>query len=62
VADERVILCGGLTAPGGASKKPPVRLSLSGKQSNVALKVTDISEKMMANIPPVLVDLLEIAT
>ena len=62
MADERVILCGGLTAPGGASKKPPVRLSLSGKQSNVALKVTDISEKMVANIPPVLVDLLEIAT
>jgi hypothetical protein len=39
-----------------------VPLSLWGKDSNVTLKVSDISEKMVANIPSVLVDLLEIAT
>jgi hypothetical protein len=51
-----------LTAPGGALGKPAVSLSLRGAQSNVALKVSDISQRMVANISPVLVDLLEIAT
>ena len=62
MGNERVILCGGLTGPGGATEKATVRLSLSGTQSNVALKVSDISERMVANLPPELIDLLEIAT
>lgn len=62
MGNERLILCGGLGAPGGASTESPMALSLSGNHSNVTLKVTDISRKMVANIPPVLIDLLEIAT
>lgn len=62
MANERVILCGGLTAPDGASKTPTVPLSLFGKSSNVVLKLNDISRKMVSTISPVLIDLLEIAT
>lgn len=62
MSDERVVLCGGLTADGGGSKKGAVPLHLWGKHANVTLKISDISKAMAANIPPVLVDLLEIAT
>jgi 7-cyano-7-deazaguanine synthase in queuosine biosynthesis len=62
MSDERVILCGGLVAPAGGPKKGTVALHLWGRHANVTLKISDISEKMAANIPPVLVDLLEIAT
>jgi hypothetical protein len=62
VRNERVILCGGLHASGNAKGKATVPLSLWGKDSNVTLKVGDISQKMVANIAPVLIDLLEIAT
>ena len=59
---EHVILCGGSAAGSGGSNKGTVRLHLWGKHANVTLKISDISEKMATNIPPVLVDLLEIAT
>jgi len=62
VSNERIILCGGLSAPGKARDKDAVPLSLWGKDSNVMLKVGDISQKMVANIEPALIDLLEIAT
>ena len=62
VSNERVILCGGLSAPGNVKGKATVPLSLWGKDSNVMLKVSDISQKMVANIAPALLDLLEIAT
>ena len=59
---EHVILCGSSAAASGGSKKGTVRLRLWGQHANVTLKISDISKKMAANIPPVLVDLLEIAT
>ncbi|MCL6508733.1 MAG: 7-cyano-7-deazaguanine synthase, partial [Bryobacteraceae bacterium] len=62
MSDERVVLCGGLTAAGGGPKKGAVPLHLWGKHANVTLKISDISKAMAANIPPVLIDLLEIAT
>ena len=62
MSNERVILCGGLRASGNAKGKATVPLSLWGKDSNVTLKVGDISRKMVANIAPALIDLLEIAT
>lgn len=62
MSNERVILCGGLSASGNAKGKATVPLTLSGNNPNVMLKVGDISQKMVANIAPVLVDLLEIAT
>jgi len=61
VSNERVILCGGLSASGNARGKDTVPLSLWGKDSNITLKVGDISQKMVANIAPALIDLLEIA-
>ena len=62
MSNERVILCGGLSATGKAKGKETVSLSLSGKDNNVTLNVGDISRKMVANIAPELIDLLEIAT
>ena len=55
------MLCGSLAA-GAKAKKGTIALDLSGKDANVHLKISDISSKMVANIPSVLVDLLEIAT
>ena len=46
MSNERVILCGGLRASGKARGKDTVPLSLWGKDSNVMLKVGDISQKM----------------
>jgi len=62
MSNERVILCGGLTAPDSEAKEKTVRLQLAGKDPNVTLKISDISKKMVSNIPPMLVDLLEVAT
>ena len=62
MSNERVILCGGLAAPTGARGKPAVALDLQQPDGNVALKLLDISGRMTANMDPVLVDLIEIAT
>ncbi|MBW1999616.1 MAG: 7-cyano-7-deazaguanine synthase [Deltaproteobacteria bacterium] len=62
MSNERVILCGSARTdkPVGAHK--PIRLKLWGKDKNVTLKITDITDRMVANLPPRLIDLLEIAT
>ena len=62
MSNERVILCGGLPVPGKAKDIDAVPLSLWGMNSNVMLKVGDIRQKMVANIAPEMIDLLEIAT
>ena len=62
MSNDRVILCGGLVAPAGARDKAAVKLDLQQPDGNVTLKLLDISGRMTANIDPVLVDLLEIAT
>ena len=62
MSNERVILCGGLAAATGARGKPAVALDLRQPDGNVALKLLDISGRMTANMDPVLVDLIEIAT
>lgn len=62
MSNERVILCGGLAASGKARGKEFVPLTLWGLDPNVTLKVGDIAGKLVANLNPVLVDLLEIAT
>jgi hypothetical protein len=61
MSNEHVVLCGELSDSSGGSKKV-LPLRLWGKDDNVTLKIRDISEKMAADIPPVLVDLLEVAT
>ena len=62
MSNERIILCGGLAPPGSAKEKACVPLTLWGKDPNVTLRVSDITRRMVANLDPVLVDLLEIAT
>ena len=60
--NDRVILCGGLAAPASARGKSALALDLQPLNGNVMLKLRDISGRMTANMAPVLVDLLEIAT
>ncbi len=62
MSSERVILCGGLRAPVGTAGKTIVPLLLWGRDANVTLKITGISRKLVADIHPLLVDLLEIAS
>jgi len=58
--NEHLVLCGGAAGRGGADAR--IRLSLHGTSANVHLKIADISEPLLANIPDALVDLLEIAS
>jgi 7-cyano-7-deazaguanine synthase in queuosine biosynthesis len=62
VSNDRVILCGGLAAPASARGRPALALDLRQPDGNVTLKLLDISGRMTANMAPVLVDLLEVAT
>jgi hypothetical protein len=57
---EHLVLCGGVAARGGAGTR--ISLSLHGRSANVHLKITDISKRLLANIPDALIDLLEIAS
>jgi 7-cyano-7-deazaguanine synthase in queuosine biosynthesis len=58
---EHLILCGGVELPGNAGERS-FRLNLHGSAPNVRLKIADISKRLVANIPDVLVDLLEVAS
>jgi hypothetical protein len=60
---ERLVICGGLpaTSPG---KKDIIALDVNAPDhaaNRVKLKLSDISARMVENVPPVLIDLLEIA-
>jgi 7-cyano-7-deazaguanine synthase in queuosine biosynthesis len=59
--NEHLVLCGGLVGPrkGSASS---LSLNLHGTSPNVHLRISDISKLLVANIPDVLVDLLEVAS
>src|SRR5512132_4420094 len=59
--NEHLVLCGGLDVPrkGRASS---LSLKLHGTSANVRLQISDISRRLLANIPDVLVDLLKIAS
>jgi hypothetical protein len=59
--NERLILCGGASDP-RESGLPSLRLSLDEKSGNVHLRISDISERLLANIPEAHLDLLEIAS
>ena len=54
------IYCGGLTAP-AKSQENTLVLDVHGKNKNVNLKIHDINRSMLANIPTILMDLLEVA-
>jgi len=61
MSNERVILCGGVS-PSNISERHAIHLRPWGRHANVNLKISDISKTMVANIPPILEDLLEVAT
>jgi 7-cyano-7-deazaguanine synthase in queuosine biosynthesis len=56
---ERLVLCGGAMSAGGDS---PLRLALDGRLQNITLKLEDIGKRLVAKVPALLVDLIEIAT
>lgn len=61
MSSERVILCGGLPPPASTRGRQALALDVRQPDGNVTLKVQDISGRMTASMPPVLVDLLEVA-
>ena len=58
---ERLVLCG-QTAALTAQDEETLRLSLDGPRPNIALRIEDVSRRMVANVPDLLTDLVEIAT
>jgi len=54
------VLCGGLSSPVAREGKV-LRLSLAGRGQNITLR-HDISQRLATNIPPVIADLVEVAT
>jgi hypothetical protein len=58
---EHLVLCGGLGAPRGDSGSR-LKLYLHGLLPNVRLRISDISRRLLRNVPDVLVDLLEVAS
>ena len=61
----RLVLCGGarpsVQSQRGEVDSRPLRLDLHASKPNVFLKIANISEAMLQNVPAVLLDLLEIA-
>lgn len=55
------IVCGGAQPELPPESRTLVRLNSAGPAQNVNLRITDISKAMLATVPDVLVDLLEIA-
>ena len=58
--NEHLVLCGGVEEPQVASEQS-LRLALHGRSPNVRLQISDISRRLLANVPDVLADLLEVA-
>ena len=58
---ERLVLCGGAERK-GRQPTETLRLSLMGSQSNINLRLQDISRRMVTIVPDLLTDLVEIAT
>ncbi len=56
---ETLVLCGGVKWPGAESA---LQLALEGRSRNITLRLEDISNRLVRNIPNILIDLVEIAT
>lgn len=61
-AVERIILCGGSKTPSGANSKNVLRLRLGEDEGDVKLKITDITRRLASDLPPILTDLVEVAS
>ena len=59
--NEHLVLCGGVEEPQVASEQS-LPLALHGRSPNVRLQISDISGRLLANVPDVLADLLEVAS
>ncbi len=57
---EHTIVCGSARSPKGAARV--TRLSTYGDDANVNLRITDIADKLLVNIPDRTLDFIEIAT
>lgn len=57
---ERLVLCGPVDKP-DREASDCLRLDLSGADDNVTLRIQDISRRMVAGVPGLLTDLLEVA-
>ena len=57
---ETLVLCGGARPPKRRVSET-LHLNLSGKGENISLRIEDIGRRMIANIPDVLTDLIEVA-
>lgn len=61
MSNDRLILCGGMRQPNGFDGMKSVRLNLWDGQGNINFQISDVSKPTVANIPPLLIDLMEIA-
>jgi hypothetical protein len=58
---ERLVLCGGAAPPPGSDGAKALRLALDGPDRNVTVRLHDIAKRLVADVPDLLVDLLEVA-
>jgi 7-cyano-7-deazaguanine synthase in queuosine biosynthesis len=59
---EPIVVCGDAKLPLSISNREIIPLSLSGRECNVNLRISDVNRARLKNIPDILVDLLEIAS
>lgn len=60
-AGERIILCGGAPGPSRVKQDGILELTLYGSEPNVNLEISNISRRLVSDIPDVFADLIEIA-
>jgi hypothetical protein len=58
--NERLVLCGGVSARPG-KRADVLCLNSHGREQNVTVRVHDITKRMVKAVPPLLLDLLEVA-
>lgn len=61
MSERTIVRCGGVSAKQAPAPGKALELDLQGPRANVFLKVAAISQAMAANVPPLLLDLLEVA-
>ncbi len=61
-AVERIILCGGVSPPPRVKREKLLSLRLGEGDDEVKLKITDITNRLASELPPILTDLVELAS
>jgi hypothetical protein len=59
---DHFVVCGCAPAPRRVKSKCVTRLNLNGNDVNIDLEIIDISRRLSADVPDVVIDLVEIAT